>query len=154
MLASLKLLDLMADKAEAMASQWAKDVVKNPKTPYYHGSDQDQIIPQAIEFYQKLSRVYTDKDPFTAIQKFIGKFAEARFKEKVPLHEALYSIILMRRHIWLYAEFQAIFMTIVEQHQAMDSQTRTILMFDYITYAFTQKYWELMDLKFAGKNKK
>lgn len=154
MLASLKLLDLMADKSETMAKQWAKDVVKNPKTPYYHNSDQDKIIPQAIEFYQKLSRVYTDKDPFTAIQKFIGKFAEARFKEKVPLHEALYAIILMRRHIWLYAEFQAIFITIIEQHQAMDSQTRTILMFDYITYAFTQKYWELMHLESAAKNKK
>ena len=59
MLASLKLLDLMADKSESMAKQWAKDVVKNPKTPYYHISDQDKIIPQAAEFYKKLSRAYT-----------------------------------------------------------------------------------------------
>ena len=154
MLASLKLLDLMANSSASMAKQWAKDVVKNPKTPYYHNSDQDKIIPQAAEFYQKLSRVYTDNDPFTAIQKFMGKFAEARFQEKVPLQEALYSIILMRRHIWLYAEFQAIFITIIEQHQALDSQLRTILMFDYITYAFTEKYWELMNLEFARKNKK
>jgi hypothetical protein len=154
MLASLKLLDLMANSSASMAKQWAKDVVKNPKTPYYHNSDQDKIIPQAADFYQKLSRVYTDKDPFTAIQGFMGKFAEARFKEKVPLHEALYSIILMRRHIWLYAEFQAIFITIIEQHQALDSQLRTILMFDYITYAFTEKYWELMNLEFVRKNKK
>ena len=56
MLASLKLLDLMADKSESMANPWAKDVVKNPKTPYYHNSDQDKIIPQAADFYQKLSR--------------------------------------------------------------------------------------------------
>ena len=154
MLASLKLLDLMENSSASIAKQWAKDVVKNPKTPYYHNSDQDKIIPQAVEFYQKLSRVYTDKDPFTAIQDFMGKFAEARFKEKVPLHEALYSIILMRRNIWLYAEFQAIFITIIEQHQALDSQLRTILMFDYITYAFTEKYCELMNLEFAGKNKK
>ena len=154
MLASLKLLDLMENSSASIAKQWAKDVVKNHKTPYYHNSDQDKIIPQAVEFYQKLSRVYTDKDPFTAIQKFMGKFAEARFKEKVPLHEALYAIVLMRRHIWLYAEFQVIFITIVEQHQAMDSQTRTILMFDYIMYAFTEKYWELMNLEFARKNKK
>ena len=154
MLASLKLLDLMADKSESMAKQWAKEVVKNPKTPYYHNIDQDIIIPQAAEFYQKLSRVYTDKDPFTAVKAFMGKFAEARFKEKVPLHEALYAIILMRRHIWLYAEFQAIFISIIEQHQALDSQLRTILMFDYIMYAFTEKYWELMALESAKKNKK
>jgi len=154
MLASLKLLDLMTDKSEPMAKQWAKEVTKNPKTPYYHGVDKDIIIPQAADFYQKLSRVYTDKDPFNAIKGFMGKFAEERFKEKVPLHEALYAIVLMRRHIWLYAEFQAIFVSIIEQHQALDSQLRTILMFDYITYAFTEKYWELMKLESAGKNKK
>lgn len=144
MLASLKLLDLMANSSESIAKQWVKEVVKNPKTPYYHSLDQENLIPQAVEFYQKLSRVYTDKDPFTAIQKFMGKFAEERFNEGVPLHEALYAIVLMRRHIWLYAEFQAIFITIVEQHQAMDSQTRTILMFDYIAYALTEKYMTLM----------
>ena len=144
MLASLKLLDLMANSSESIAKQWVKEVVKNPKTPYYHSLDQENLIPQAAEFYQKLSRVYTDKDPFTAIQKFMGKFAEERFNEGVPLHEALYAIVLMRRHIWLYAEFQAIFITIVEQHQAMDSQTRTILMFDYIAYALTEKYITLM----------
>jgi hypothetical protein len=144
MLASLKLLDLMANSSESIAKQWVKEVVKNSKTPFYHSLDQENLIPQAVQFYQKLSRVYTDKDPFTSIQKFMGKFAEERFNEGVPLHEALYAIVLMRRHIWLYAEFQAIFITIVEQHQAMDSQTRTILMFDYIAYALSEKYITLM----------
>lgn len=144
MLASLKLLDLMANSSESIARQWAKDVAKNIKTPFYRNLDQDKIVPQAIEFYQQLSRVYTANDPFAAIQRFIGKFAEERFYEGVPLHEAIYAVILMRRHIWLYAEFQAIFITIVEQHQAMDSLTRTILMFDYIVYAMTEKYEELM----------
>jgi hypothetical protein len=144
MLSSLKLLDLMANSSEAMAKLWAKDVVKNPRTPFYHSVDEDKIIPQAADFYRKLSGVYTLKDPYPAIKPFMEKFAEDRFKEGVPLHEALYAIVLMRRHIWLYAEFQAIFVTIIEQHQALDSQTRTILMFDYIAYALTEKYISLM----------
>lgn len=144
MLASLKLLDLMANNAESIARQWVKDVVQNPKTPYYHDLDEDKIIPQAVEFYQQLSRVYTVKDPYTAIRNFMGKFAEALFNEGIPLQEALYAIVIMRRHIWLYAEFQAIFITVVEQLQAMDSLTRTILMFDYIAYALTEKYVTLM----------
>jgi hypothetical protein len=50
----------------------------------------------------------------------------------------------MRRHIWLYAEFQAVFVTAVEHHQAAESLTRTILMFDYATYVITGRYEELM----------
>ena len=140
MLASLKLLDLMANNSDAIAQYWAKDVIKNPKTPFYHYLNADYLAPQAADFYRKLSAVYPLKDPYPAIKEFMSKFAEARFKEGVPLHEALYAIILMRRHIWLYAEFQAIFITITEQHQALDSQTRTILIFDYITYTVTETY--------------
>lgn len=144
MLASLKLLDLMANNSEVMARLWARDVIKNAKTPFYHRYSEDRLIPQAADFYRKLSGVYTLKDPSPAINEFISKYAEARFKEGVPLQEALYAIILMRRHIWLYAEFQAIFITITEQRQALDSQTRTILIFDYITYALAEKYISLM----------
>jgi hypothetical protein len=151
MLSSLKLLDLMANSSEAIARQWAKDVVKNSKTPFYRDIDQDKIIPQAADFYRKLSGVYTLPDPYPAIKTFMQKFAEDRFKEGVPLHEALYAVVLMRRHIWLYAEFQAIFVTIIEQHQALDSQTRTILMFDYIAYALSEKYVSLMKDDFKKK---
>jgi hypothetical protein len=144
MLSSLKLLDLMADNSEAIAKQWAKDVVKNSKTPFYHYINEDYLVPQAADFYRKLSAVYPLKDPYPAIRDFMSKYAETRFREGVPLHEALYAITLMRRHIWLYAEFQAIFITIIEQHQALDSQTRTILIFDYIAYAVAEKYVSLM----------
>jgi len=144
MLASLKLLDLMANNSESIAKNWAKDVIKNAKTPFYHYLNEDYPIPLAADFYRMLSGVYTLKDPYPAINDFMSKFAEKRFKEGVPLHEALYAIILMRRHIWLYVEFQAIFITIVEQRQALDSQTRTILIFDYIAYTVTEKYISLM----------
>ena len=144
MLPSLKLLDLMANKSEAMAALWAKDVVKNPKTAFYHRYTQDQIIEQAAGFYQKLSGVYTLRDPYPEIYAFMSRYAQKRYEEGVPLHEALYAIILMRRHIWLYAEFQAVFITITEQHQALDSQTRTILIFDYIAYALAITYEALM----------
>ncbi len=144
MLASLKLLDLMANNSEAIARNWANDVIKNAKTPFYHYLNTDYLIPQAADFYRRLSGVYALKNPYPAIHDCMSKFAEKRFNEGVPLHEALYAIILMRRHIWLYAEFQAIFITITEQHQALDSQTRTLLIFDYIAYVVTEKYVSLM----------
>jgi hypothetical protein len=144
MLASLKLLDLMANNSETIARNWANDVIKITKTPFYHYLNADYLIPQAADFYRKLSDVYPLKDPYPVINDFMSKFAEKRFREGVPLHEVLYSIILMRRHIWLYAEFQAIFITITERHQALDSQTRTILIFDYIAYVVTEKYVSLM----------
>ena len=144
MLASLKLLDLMANKSEEIAKFWAKDILKNTKTPFYHYLNEEFLIPQAADFYRMLSSIYTLKDPYPAINDFMSKFTVKRFREGVPLHETLYAIILMRRHIWLYVEFQAIFITIDEQRQALESQTRTILIFDYIAYAVAEKYVSLL----------
>jgi hypothetical protein len=69
----------------------------------------------------------------------------------IPAKETVYALILMRRHIWLYAEFQAIFTSGIDQRQAMDTLSRTILLFDYASYEVTKEYQELTK---QGKNKK
>jgi hypothetical protein len=144
MLASLKLIDLVEKNSEYIAKQWAKDVQKNPKTPYYHNVPEDKVIPQAIRFYDQFRRIFTADKPFETARTFFSSYAEDRYKDGVPMHEAIYALIMMRRHIWLYAEFQAVFISAVEQKQAVDSITRTMLMFDYAMYSISQKYQELV----------
>jgi hypothetical protein len=144
MLASLKLIDLVENNAEYIARQWAKDVRKNQKTPFYHGLSEDKTVPQAMRFYEQFRRIFTSDNPFEAARSFFSQYAEERYRDGVPMHEAIYALIMMRRHIWLYAEFQAVFISAVEQKQAVDSITRTMLMFDYAMYSISQKYQELI----------
>ena len=61
----------------------------------------------------------------------------------IPMAEMVYALILMRRHIWLYAEFQMIFSSLINQQQALDTLNRTILLFDYASYDVTREYQEL-----------
>ena len=49
----------------------------------------------------------------------------------------------MRRHMWLIAEYEAVFETAVEQRHALESQSRMILMFDYAEYVVILTYDEL-----------
>ena len=34
--------------------------------------------------------------------------------KEIPLEEAIYALIMMRRHLWLYADFQALFLTALD----------------------------------------
>jgi len=147
MLASLKLIDLVEFKAETIAKQWARDVRHNQYTPSYHNKPESRLIPQAVQFYDNFRRIFMTKNPAQESSAFFTKYAEERYREGLPLQEALYALILMRRHIWLYAEFQAVFTTATEKQQAVDSLTRTILMFDYATYFISKRYRELMKLE-------
>jgi len=137
-----KLIDVTETNAEKIARQWFADVRKNPKTPSYHTLAEDRAIPQAVDFYSKFRGVFAAKSPFEEARRVFAKYADECYSNGIPLHEAIYALTLMRRHIWLYAEFQALFVSAVEQ--AVESLNRTILLFDYATYVITDRYQELM----------
>lgn len=139
-----KLIDLIETKGEEIAKQWAANVTKNHRTPSYHGRPEEKIIPQAIFFYTHFRQMFFTENPYDSAKTFFTRYAEDRYREKIPLQEAIYALILMRRHMWLYAEFQTTFITSVQLQQMAESLNRTILMFDYATYQITEKYQELI----------
>jgi hypothetical protein len=144
MLASLKLIDLVEKNAEEIAKEWAVEVKKNKRTTACHKLPSEKLIPQAVEFYHQLRNMLMSSNTYEETQNYILKYAKSSFEEGIPLHEAIYALVLMRRQMWLFAEFQAIFTTVVEHQQAVDSVTRTILMMDYAIHKMTQHYLELM----------
>jgi len=146
-----KLVDLTQRNAETIAEQWAKDVKTNARTYTYHDSSEDKIILQAKDFYNNFQMMFFHEAPYDLAEEIFEKYADERYKEGIPLHEAVYALILMRRHMWLYAEFQSMFNTEVEHRQAVKSLSRTILMFDYIMYVITRKYWKIMKLEWLAK---
>lgn len=148
-----KLVDLTQKNADKIAQQWAKDVKTNSKTRSYHDAPEEKIIRQAREFYDNFMMMFFNESPYEQAKEIFEKYAEERYKEGMPLHEALYALILMRRHMWLYAEFQSVFNVEVEHQQAIESLSRTILMFDYIMYVVSRKFGKMMKSEETAKEK-
>ncbi len=144
MLASLKLIDLVEKNAEVIAQEWVEVVKKNERTPHYHDLPAEKLIPRCVEFYHQLRRMLMSSNTFEETQDYFLKYANTCYNEGIPLHEAIYALVMMRRQMWLFAEFQATFITIVEHQQAIDSITRTILVIDYAVYRITQHYLDLL----------
>jgi hypothetical protein len=146
-----KLIDLIERSPNEIAKQWCRDVKMNARTPAFHGLADDLLIPIATEFYGNFREMFVTDHPFEAARKIFSKYAEERYEQGIPVQEAMYALVLMRRHIWLYAEFQAIFVSAIEHQQAAESLNRTILMFDYAIYVITEKYQFLIQ---SGLRKK
>jgi hypothetical protein len=139
-----KLIDLIELKAENIASQWATDVMKHNRTPSYSSLPQDRVIERGVEFYRLFRQMSLAEIPYEAAKSFSWKYAKECYREKIPLQEAVYALILLRRNLWLYAEFQGVFVTALEKQQAVESLNRTILMYDYVSYQVIEKYQELI----------
>jgi hypothetical protein len=144
MLPSMKLADLAENNADVIAQKWVKTVQQNALTPYYHNRPPEKLVPQAVKFYHNFRKIFTEPKPIVAAEDFFTKYARERYSDGVPIHEAVYALILMRRQLWLYAEFQAVFTTAMEKHQAMESLNRTILVFDYAMYFIAKQYNDMI----------
>ncbi len=141
---AFKYLELAEKHAEKIAARWAKDVRSNAKTPTYKNMDEQKIIFQCVRFYQNFSKMFLDEKITDDVCRYFRSYARESYTMGIPAKETIYALILMRRHIWLYAEFQLIFSSGIAQQEAMDTLNRTILLFDYAAYEVTREYQELM----------
>jgi len=146
---AIKYLELAEKHANKIAERWAKDVESNAKTPTYKSLNEEDMIYQCVRFYQNFSKMFLDEKITDDVLRYFRSYAQESYAMGIPAKETIYALILMRRHIWLYAEFQAIFTSGINQMQAMDTLSRTILLFDYASYEVTKEYKELMQ---KGKN--
>ncbi len=148
-----RLIEITEQNAEAIARQWYNNVKTNPKTPAYHAMPESKALQQAMSFYANFGKLFLTDKPFEEAHTLFSKYAEERYREQIPLSETIYALILMRRHMWLFAEYQATFTTAVEHHHAAESLNRTILMFDYAIYVVVTTYDELVRREVEDKLK-
>ena len=147
MVESIKLLDVLEANIDEIASRWAADVKKNKRTVHYRDISDDKLSLQAIKFYSQLRNLLTAANRYEKAQEFFMHYARQCYESGIPLHEAIYALNMMRRQMWLYAEFQAIFINALEHNQAIDSVMRIMLMIDYAIYEITQYYQDRIRLE-------
>ncbi len=143
MVDSIKLLDITEQNAEEIAEHWAKEVHKNKRTTHYRNIKKEKLVVYAVDFYRNLRKLLVPEDRLEYTREYFQKYAKKCHEIGLPLQEAIYGLVLMRRHMWLYADFQAIFIDALEHNQAIDSVMRIMLMMDYAVYEITQYYLEI-----------
>jgi hypothetical protein len=142
MVDSIKLLDITEQNAEEIAEHWAMEVKKNKRTTHYQNINKEKLIVYAVDFYRNLRKLLVPEDRLEFTLEYFRKYAKKCHKIGIPLQESIYGLVLMRRHMWLYADFQAVFINALEHNQAIDGIMRIMLMIDYAVYEITQYYLE------------
>lgn len=140
-----RLLDMCESRAEELAKRWYKDVSTSPRTPSYHSLSEQDSLRQAVPLYANLKQMYFAKEPYHEVLQLIERkrYIEFLSDAGIPLHEAVYAIIMMRRHIWIFADSSALFgVAAIDLYQAIESINRTVLLFDYMILIVTQRYRE------------
>ena len=138
-----KLLNFTEQHATEIAKQWVKALHSNPKTAAYRKVREFKLVNQGESFYKNLKKLYFEKQASEMATVYFSNFAQEQFYENIPLDEAVYALMMLRRQMWLFAEFQVLFTSALDQYQASDSINRTVLLTDYGIIAIVNKYRDL-----------
>ena len=138
-----KLLNFTEQHATEISKQWAKALQSNPKTASYRKVREFKLVNQGESFYKNLKKLYFEKQASEMSTVYFSNFAQEQFYENIPLDEAIYALMMLRRQMLLFAEFQVLFTLALDQYQASDSINRTVLLTDYGIIAIVNKYRDL-----------
>jgi len=136
-----KFVKLIEDNAEPIALKWCSAVRAHAATLTYQSLSDKECFYQAKSIYQQLGHLLDYKTPREELNQYLIGFAEKRLDEGLPLSEVIYALILMRRHLWLFAEQAGVLeYNAVELAQALEFINRAILIFDRAMHIATQRY--------------
>ena len=135
-----KLVETTERHAQEISEQWCRDIKTSNRTPSYHRIPQEECVAQAVNFYKNLSRVYFSQRPGRDLYEYFTQYAEDRYLDGIPCPEAIYALFMMRKHMWEYADSQALFVTPMDHIQAIEALNKTTRIFDHGIFFVAQKY--------------
>jgi hypothetical protein len=138
-----KLLNFTEQHATEIGTQWAKALQSSTRTKSYRKVREFKLVNQGELFFKNMKKLFFDQNVYDVTTAYFTKFAEDQFYENIPLEEAIYALIMLRRQMWLFAEFHVLFSSSLDQYQAAESINRTVLVTDYGMMAIIKKYAEM-----------
>jgi hypothetical protein len=141
-----KLMDMCENHSHAIAEQWYQALSTNVRTSATLAIPKEVCLKHATNFYKSISDMYLAEDAFKAVEQNLelNGFVDMFFARAVPLEQVIYTLVLLRRHIWIYADKQMIFSpSVMDMTLAIDSINRILLVFDYANFIVVRSYREL-----------
>jgi len=137
-----RLMDLCSQHADEIAEQWLQSILKNSHTSTFVCNPRESCLRHASFIYKNLRRMYFAENPYKEVLSIMDAtgYAEEQYSRRVPLSEAVYALIMMRRYVWLYAEISDLFNTTSDMYLVLQSTNRILLLFDYAVYIVIEKY--------------
>ena len=137
-----RLMDLCSQHADEIAEQWLQSILKNSHTSTFVCNPRESCLRHASFIYKNLRRMYFAENPYKEVLSIMDAtgYAEEQYSRRVPLSQAVYALIMMRRYVWLYAETSDLFNTTSDMYLVLQSSNRILLLFDYAVYIVIEKY--------------
>jgi len=140
-----RLVKLIEDDAEELATSWLNDVCKNVKLPSYHQFDKEELYGRAYDVYSHLRKWIAWETSKEDVAEQYTTHGALRRRQRFELAEVVQALILMRVHLWRKVLTEGLLDTAHELHQAIELNIQVVRYFDRAIYFTIVGYMKKSD---------
>ena len=137
---SEKLVNRIQEHASELTNRLIEDLLSREETRSYRTLDRDTLYRRVFDVYSRLDAWLSGDKAKGEIRNHYMELGRQRFREDIPLEEAVMVLMLIKRHLWLYVQEGNFFDSTFMFHQALEFNNRVVLFFDRAIYFTTMGY--------------
>jgi hypothetical protein len=129
-----RLVELIENDAEELATNWYNDVCINVKLPSYHQFDKEELYNRAFAVYSQLGQWIAWETTKEDVAKQYLAHGAQRKQQKFELAEVVQALIRMRVHLFRKVLSEGLLDTAYELNQAIELYIQVVRYFDRAVY--------------------
>ena len=144
-LISDKLVKLVEANSDIILQRWVERLKSDETTTSFNAADLEKFQNRARTALRELGQWVGYETPKENIGRKYVEEGRGLFRMHIPLCEGVRALVLLKRALWLFVEYESAFDSAVELNQMRELNDRVLLFFDRAIYYFIRGYMEEMN---------
>lgn len=141
---SEKMIMVVKENADELTKRLCKDLLSRSETKSYSRISQDIVYERVYDVYLRLDSWLQGNKAKGEMRSHFIKLGESRRMEGIPLGEEIMTLMLIKRHVWLYVLEKNFLDSTFELIHALQFNNRVVMFFDRIMHYVTLGYEQEM----------
>ena len=139
-----RLIKLIEDNADELTNRVCKDLLTREETKSYRTLTQDLLRDRIYDVYSRLDSWLSKDKKKGEIKQHYTELGAQRYNENIPLSDLVMTLMLIKRHLWIFVMENQFFSSSFELSQALELNNKVVLFFDRVIYFAVMGYEEEM----------
>jgi hypothetical protein len=138
-----RFVELIEENHQQITEAYMNDLLRNPDTISYRNLDRQLVYESGDRIYRDLSKWIVKQHPKGEVEKHYTKVGRERFEQGIPFPQAYKSLVLQRRHLWVFI-LDKMHYDVSVYKDAMDLSNRVLVYFDRAAFSMLKGYEDMI----------
>ncbi|HOE74122.1 MAG TPA: hypothetical protein P5146_14405 [Desulfomonilia bacterium] len=139
-----KLVDLIQDNADQLTKRLMRDILSREETKSYKTLPEKEVYWRVFDVYSRLDSWLSKDKEKGEIKLHYTELGKKRFHENIPLSDLVMTLLLIKRHLWIYVMENQFYDSSFELSRALELNNKVVLFFDRAIYFAVMGYEDEM----------